>query len=379
MNIEELFKKYRANEITEEDITPEQYNSLIKLYDKKIRETKANNMNRKRAMIANVKENDGKAGRYVSRMLNRLTETDEGNFLTQFYLKPNGTGKGLDLYDGGEYLASYCSYMECLSDLSFHYEVEDFNMLMNMFALHGAVVNHPYKYRGVCSILFRPIDKVYRYVYYDDTLGGLLDKFEQHEKQALSNEKYFLFGVQGTGIHLFDWETMKYKMWIGGNDLYSVADVIRAAHEENKFIPSEIMDEMAELKKVDVFISHKSEDFIAAKPLYDYLMSKGISAFLSERSLPALSGADYSAEIDEALEHAKNIVVIASSKENVNSGWVKYEWSTFANEKRSGRKDGNIVTLIAEKMQPVDLPILLRQFEVIPLTEYEMVQQFIKI
>lgn len=96
-------------------------------------------------------------------------------------------------------------------------------------------------------------------------------------------------------------------------------------------------------------------------------------------SLPALSNADYSAEIDKALEKARNIVVIATCKENVLSGWVQYEWSAFANEKRSGRKTGNIITLIDDKMPITDLPILLRQFEVIPLEQLEAVNGFLRL
>ena len=116
-----------------------------------------------------------------------------------------------------------------------------------------------------------------------------------------------------------------------------------------------------------------------AKFEYDYLVSKGVSVFLSEMSLPALSNADYFAEIDKALERARNIVVVATSKENVLSGWVQYEWSTFANEKRSGRKEGNIITLVDNNMGIADLPILLRQYEVIPLPQIESMLDYLRI
>lgn len=95
-------------------------------------------------------------------------------------------------------------------------------------------------------------------------------------------------------------------------------------------------------------------------------------------SLPALTNTDYSAEIDVVLKKASNIVVIATCKENVLSGWGQYEWSTFANEKRSGRKIGNIITLIDDKMAITDLPILLRQFEVIHLERLEAANGFLR-
>ena len=95
-------------------------------------------------------------------------------------------------------------------------------------------------------------------------------------------------------------------------------------------------------------------------------------------SLPAISNADYSAEIDKALDSAKNIIVIATNKENVLSGWVQYEWTTFANEKRSGIKDGNIITLIDKNMPITELPILLRQFEVIAIDDFKTVKKYLK-
>lgn len=264
--INDLFEKYRANEVAEEDLTPEEYQALIQLYDKRIREQKANNLNRRRAVEAYVDDRSTEPIiKTIKQKLGENGESTKGDYLNKYYLKPNGSGRGLDLYCGMDYLATYCSYMDCLYDLSYHYTLVDFEVLINMFSLN-----------------------------------------------------------------------------------------------------------------VDVFISHKSDDFAIAKKVFDYLVSKGISVFLSEMSLPALSGADYSAEIDDALEHAKNIVVIASSKENVNSGWVKYEWNTFANEKRSGRKNGNIVTLVTDNMQIFDLPILLRQYEVLQYVECEKIVEFVR-
>lgn len=132
-------------------------------------------------------------------------------------------------------------------------------------------------------------------------------------------------------------------------------------------------------KGLDVFISHKSEDFEKAKDVYEFLTAKGLSVFLSEISLPSLSNSEYSDEIDNALEQAKNIVVIATSREKVTSGWVKSEWQTFANEKRSGRKSGNIITLLDSTMKIDDLPIRLRQYQVVPLKEFQSSLSFLSV
>lgn len=93
----------------------------------------------------------------------------------------------------------------------------------------------------------------------------------------------------------------------------------------------------------------------------------GIPAFLAEISLPQLGSCDYMKEIDKALEAAKHMVVVGTSLENVMSGWVEAEWRLFINEKRSGRKSGNIVTVINGGLTAAQLPMSLRYFEVLDL------------
>ncbi len=115
-----------------------------------------------------------------------------------------------------------------------------------------------------------------------------------------------------------------------------------------------------------VFISAKSEDYRYAEQLYYFLDRNGISIFLSPVSLRQLGEADYRDAIDRALEHAQHLIVVASRPEYVESQWVKAEWGMFANELRSGRKSGNLVTVIVGDLQPADLPITLRNYEVIP-------------
>jgi hypothetical protein len=60
------------------------------------------------------------------------------------------------------------------------------------------------------------------------------------------------------------------------------------------------------------------------------------------------------------------MVVVASSAQHVKSPWVEAEWGLFINEKRSGRKAGNVITLAVGSLQPADLPSSLRYYEVIP-------------
>jgi hypothetical protein len=122
-------------------------------------------------------------------------------------------------------------------------------------------------------------------------------------------------------------------------------------------------------EQYDVFISHSSRDSALARRLYDFVANNGKRAFLSEVSLPALGNADYMKAIDSALEHSKHLVLVGSSIENLTSGWVEAEWRVFINEMRSGRKKGNFVTLVSPTLQPSSLPLSLRYYEVIPMSE----------
>jgi hypothetical protein len=116
----------------------------------------------------------------------------------------------------------------------------------------------------------------------------------------------------------------------------------------------------------DVFISHKSQDFNFAKPIYEFLLSQNLNVFLSEESLPKLGSADYMKRIDEALENSKHMILIVSLVEHIKSSWVEAEWRVFINEKRSGRKGGNFLTVTVGDLTPDKLPISLRYYEVIP-------------
>lgn len=115
-----------------------------------------------------------------------------------------------------------------------------------------------------------------------------------------------------------------------------------------------------------VFLSAKGEDYEYAHPVYEFLMKRGVSTFFSMESLPQLGNADYRKEIDRALEHAKHMVLVTSSKENATAPWVEAEWGVFINEKRGGRKPGNLITLLAGDMSIEDLPPSLRYYQVIP-------------
>lgn len=87
----------------------------------------------------------------------------------------------------------------------------------------------------------------------------------------------------------------------------------------------------------DVFISYKRTtadgsrtiDSQLAMKLYLYLKEKGIRAFFAEETLRNVGGEKYEPYIFAALNSARVMVLVGSSRENVEATWVKNEWRRF--------------------------------------------------
>ena len=130
----------------------------------------------------------------------------------------------------------------------------------------------------------------------------------------------------------------------------------------------------------DVFISCKSEDYAFGHVVYEYLMRKGVKVFFADQELRKLGLADYGNVIDRALDISKHLIVVASSADFTNekySPYVYYEWKTFSEEKRSGRKLGNILTVVPDKSIVKSLPIALRNVQSFTYNEYQEVYNYV--
>jgi hypothetical protein len=122
----------------------------------------------------------------------------------------------------------------------------------------------------------------------------------------------------------------------------------------------------------DVFISYKSEDTAHAREVYEFLKAQGLRVFFSRESLPRLGSDEYHEQIDLAIERARHMVIVTTSGEHTMAKWVNYEWRLFLGEKLAGRKTGNLVSVIAGDMTIGDLPISLRNREVLQLTPADL-------
>ena len=112
--------------------------------------------------------------------------------------------------------------------------------------------------------------------------------------------------------------------------------------------------------KYDVFISSKSEDYHLAEKVYDFLTAKGLSVFLASKILEKLGESEYASKIDEVLDNSTHLIVVSSKLDYINSKWVKYEWSLFSSDLKSGYRQGNLLTILSNSIELKNLPASLR-------------------
>ena len=112
----------------------------------------------------------------------------------------------------------------------------------------------------------------------------------------------------------------------------------------------------------DIFICYKETDIngrrtmdsVLAQDLYNQLTKEGYKVFFSRITLEDKLGTAYEPYIFAALNSARVMVVVGTSKENFNAVWVKNEWSRYLALINQGQKK----TLIPayRDMDPYDLP-----------------------
>lgn len=133
--------------------------------------------------------------------------------------------------------------------------------------------------------------------------------------------------------------------------------------------PNKPHGELARDEAYEVFISFKhtgengtpTHDADWARNIYEKLKEQGVRAFFSEVELEKKGKGHFTRGIDGALESARVLILVASSREHVESRWVEFEWDTFLNDVRSGRKDGELFIFRCGNLRQQDLPVSLRR------------------
>lgn len=98
----------------------------------------------------------------------------------------------------------------------------------------------------------------------------------------------------------------------------------------------------------DVFISCKSEDYIYAEEIYNFLRENGFNVFLANKELRQMGDSEYRKAISQALKSTYHLIVFASKTDYVDSTWVYYEWDWFLVAKIKGKKPGQILSILKD-------------------------------
>ncbi len=103
-----------------------------------------------------------------------------------------------------------------------------------------------------------------------------------------------------------------------------------------------------------VFISYKHHgpdgeelpEVAMASELHSELSRRGIPSFFSDRTVIDRARDDYKALIDESLDKADILVLVATEPEHCTGGWVQYECDSFFNDLLSRVKKGRFVSYL---------------------------------
>jgi hypothetical protein len=138
--------------------------------------------------------------------------------------------------------------------------------------------------------------------------------------------------------------------------------------------------------KYEVFISFKNsstdgtatKDLHQARRVYECLRSAGLRVFFSEESLAETGKGHFSKSIEAALDQARVLVLVASSREHIESRWVETEWDSFMNDIRSGNKMGELFIVNCGDLRSSDLPLFLRRQQMFQSNEMDKLTKFVK-
>ena len=123
----------------------------------------------------------------------------------------------------------------------------------------------------------------------------------------------------------------------------------------------------------DIFLSFKNldpdgkptRDHDLAQDIYQYLSTRNLSVFWATVELEAQGAADFREAIDSALDASHVLIAVGTSRENLESQWVRYEWDSFFRQILDGDKPDSRIFSYIEGIRPQNLPRSLRQSQAI--------------
>lgn len=131
-------------------------------------------------------------------------------------------------------------------------------------------------------------------------------------------------------------------------------EVFHRQAEQISSLQKDIAYQLRNEKDYDVFISFKakdengktSKDAEIARNLYDTLSEKGLRVFMSEVTLKNRISEEFEPIIYRALHSAKHFILVGTSKANIESSWVRNEWSRFIDRIKDSTDDVTLNSFI---------------------------------
>ena len=102
-----------------------------------------------------------------------------------------------------------------------------------------------------------------------------------------------------------------------------------------------------------------------------------IKVFFSEESLAEVGKGQFGKSIETALESSKVLILVASSREHIESPWVEAEWDSFLQTVRSGHKEGELFIFNCGNLNPGELPLFLRRQQMFAKDSMSKLVQFV--
>lgn len=114
-------------------------------------------------------------------------------------------------------------------------------------------------------------------------------------------------------------------------------------------------------KETDTESGERTQDSVIAQDIYNELSKQGFKVFFSRITLAEKLGKDYEPYIYSALSSAKVMLVVCTSYANVNSVWVKNEWSRYLHFMQENSQ--KVLIPVYTGMEIYELPDELNKFQ----------------
>lgn len=149
-------------------------------------------------------------------------------------------------------------------------------------------------------------------------------------------------------------------------------------------VQKRILATSREEEPFDVFICYKESendgsrtvDSTLAQDIYYQLTDAGFKTFFSRITLEDKTGAEFEPFIFAALNSAKVMVVVGTTKEHLDAVWVKNEWSRYLALMRKDRS--KILLPCYRDMDPYDMPEALSVLQSYDMSKIGFIQDLIR-